>query len=129
MRRIFTTLMLCLIMIGCAFADTYRVTAHSTLNVRSAPSTKSRIVARLTSGQKVEVLSIQGKWAKISINGKTGYVSVQFLAKVNEIAKPVKPIVESQAQTVLSEVDSDEQTTSETTSVSQNSKKDEDHST
>lgn len=126
MRRIFTTLVLCLIMIGSAFADTYRVTAHSTLNVRTAPSTKSKIVARLTSGQKVEVLSIQGKWAKISINGKTGYVSVQFLAKVNEIAKPVKPIVESQAQTVLSEVESEERPTSETTSVSQNSTKDED---
>ncbi len=78
MRRIFTTLMLCLIMIGCAFADTYRVTAHSTLNVRSAPSTKSRIVARLTSGQKVEVLSIQGKWAKISINGKLKNGSLSY---------------------------------------------------
>ena len=61
-----------------AFAEeNYKVTAASVLNVRNNPTTKSRIVGSLRSGQHIEVLSISDGWAKIIYNGTTCYISAK----------------------------------------------------
>lgn len=63
-----------------AFAEeNYKVTSASVLNVRNNPTTKSRIVGSLRSGQHIEVLSINDGWAKIIYNGTTCYISAKYI--------------------------------------------------
>lgn len=49
------------------------------LNVRSGPSTSYKILAVYKLGQKVEVVSIDGVWAKIKYNSGYAYVSNKYL--------------------------------------------------
>jgi cell wall-associated NlpC family hydrolase len=64
-----------------ASGKTYVVKINSgTLNVRNKPATSGKVVFKLSKGQQVN-LSSQGKgWAKITVNGKQGYVSSQYIA-------------------------------------------------
>jgi mannosyl-glycoprotein endo-beta-N-acetylglucosaminidase len=51
-----------------------------TLNLRKSTSTSSAIVTTLSKGMAVKVYSGTKGWAKVSVNGKTGYVSSGFLS-------------------------------------------------
>ncbi|MFS0637285.1 SH3 domain-containing C40 family peptidase [Mesobacillus foraminis] len=51
------------------------------LNVRKSPSTKAAIVTRLAKGKTVTVSSQSKGWAKVTANGKNGYVSSKYIAK------------------------------------------------
>jgi N-acetylmuramoyl-L-alanine amidase len=68
---------------------TGKVTA-ATLNVRSAGSDSASVIGQLTRGTVVSVLSINGYWAKISYNGKTGYVHKSYLKLKNVNGNPVQ---------------------------------------
>ncbi|WQU97915.1 SH3 domain-containing protein [Helicobacter pylori] len=60
----------------------YKV-AVSSVNVRSFPSTKGRIIGSLTKDASVKVLEIQNDWAKIEFTKETkGYVFLKLLKKV-----------------------------------------------
>lgn len=64
-----------------AYATTYEVTA-SVLNVRTGPGTVYAVKAKLVQGDTVEVKTLEGPWALISLGGeKEGYVSTGYLAK------------------------------------------------
>ena len=52
----------------------------SSLNVRSGPSTNNSVIGKLSSGDKVEVISTSNGWSKIKYNGQTGYVSSKYLS-------------------------------------------------
>ncbi|RST72472.1 mannosyl-glycoprotein endo-beta-N-acetylglucosamidase, partial [Siminovitchia acidinfaciens] len=67
------------------------VKAGSILNMRSTASTSGSIVDRLTRGTAVEVESESKGWAKVKVNGKTGYVSSEFLSADNEGSQAVQP--------------------------------------
>ncbi|WP_052342835.1 SH3 domain-containing protein [Bacillus sp. EB01] len=55
------------------------------LNVRTTPSSKAAVAGKLKQGAKVEVLSESNGWSKISFsNGKTGWVSSEFLSAQEE---------------------------------------------
>ena len=49
------------------------------LNIRQQPTTQSPIIGKVKQGTIVKVLEVQKDWAKISCDGKEGYVSLQFL--------------------------------------------------
>lgn len=49
------------------------------VNFRTKASRDADIMETITTGIEVEVLSTEGEWAHISYNGKTGYVSVEYL--------------------------------------------------
>jgi N-acetylmuramoyl-L-alanine amidase len=68
---------------------TGKVTAD-TLNVRSAGSTSASVIGQLSYGTVVNVLDINGYWAKISYNGKTGYVHKSYLKLKNVNGNPVQ---------------------------------------
>jgi mannosyl-glycoprotein endo-beta-N-acetylglucosaminidase len=51
-----------------------------TLNLLKSTSTSSAIVTTLSKGMAVKVYSEAKGWAKVSVNGKTGYVSSAFLS-------------------------------------------------
>lgn len=61
-----------------------------TLNVRSAESASASVIGRLSRGAVVNVLGINGYWAKISYNGKTGYVHKSYLKLKNVNGNPVQ---------------------------------------
>ena len=55
-------------------AKSYKVTAKSGLNVRSGPSTSYGKYGALVCGAELQVEGIENGWAKVSYNGKTGYL-------------------------------------------------------
>ena len=50
------------------------------LNLRAKASTSAKILAKIPDGTEVEILS-DGDWAKISYNGKEGYVKSEYLLR------------------------------------------------
>ena len=64
---------------------------NNKLNMRSSPSTSASVVTKLSFGTPVKVLSSSNGWAKVTANGKTGYVSTQYLTSSNPIGgAPIK---------------------------------------
>ncbi|MBC6973888.1 SH3 domain-containing protein [Bacillus sp. Xin] len=59
-----------------------KVTAD-VLRVRTSPNTSSSIMGRVYEGQTLQVISEENGWVKINHNGKTGYVSGQFVSGVS----------------------------------------------
>lgn len=68
---------------------TGKVTAN-VLNVRSAGNANASVIDRLVHGTVVNVLDINGYWAKILYNGKTGYVHKSYLKLKNISGNPVQ---------------------------------------
>ncbi len=59
----------------------YKVAVNS-VNVRSFPSTKGKIIGSLIKNKSVKVLEIQNDWAEIEFSNKTkGYVFLKLLKK------------------------------------------------
>ncbi|MDN3360369.1 MULTISPECIES: SH3 domain-containing protein [Priestia] len=73
-------------------STTYIVTA-STLNVRSGAGTNYAAIGSVTKGQKLSVVSKSGSWYKINYNGRTGYVSSDYV-QASATASP-KLVVDS----------------------------------
>ncbi|MFZ7825991.1 SH3 domain-containing protein [Priestia sp. 40] len=73
-------------------STTYIVTA-STLNVRSGAGTNYASIGSVTKGQKLSVVSKRGSWYKINYNGRTGYVSSDYV-QASATASP-KLVVDS----------------------------------
>ena len=60
----------------------YKVsTGGSNLNVRSAPSTTSEAIAKVTDGTPVYVSQVQNGFGKVTVNGVTGWVSMEYLTR------------------------------------------------
>ena len=76
-------LMAMLLIVVCAFAKTYKVTA-SKLNVRNAPDKTGAVVGSVTQDMEVEVISISDGWAEIKYKGKTAYISAQYITPVKK---------------------------------------------
>ncbi|PFN80552.1 enterotoxin [Bacillus sp. AFS076308] len=79
---------------------TYYVNASS-LNVRSGAGTNYALMGKLNRGQAVNVKSDLGNgWYQISYNGRTGYVSKQYVVKT-AVKAAAEFIVEATAYTPL----------------------------
>lgn len=71
-----------------ASGTTYYVKINSgSLNMRNKPSTSGAIIGKLSKGQLITVSSQSKGWARVSLKGKTGYVSSQFIAPKTVTAK------------------------------------------
>ena len=58
------------------------------LNVRAEPSTKSQVLGTLRNGPEgAELISVEGKWTKVRVNGVEGYVWSAYLQ--SEPSEPV----------------------------------------
>lgn len=53
----------------------------NTVNMRTSPSTKASIIAKIPVGTPVDVLEEQGEWNKIGCDGKVGYMMAKYLKK------------------------------------------------
>ena len=54
------------------------------LRMRQKPSTKGRIMDQLSNGTEVEIIEVQEDWVKVRVNGKEGYVMIQYLDDVSQ---------------------------------------------
>jgi mannosyl-glycoprotein endo-beta-N-acetylglucosaminidase len=63
-----------------AAAKYVNVEKNSSLNVRKEASTNSAILTKLLRGTEVKVLSSANGWDKVTVSGKTGYVSSSYLS-------------------------------------------------
>ena len=75
----FLLLMFCAVFASTVHADTYYVTA-STLNIRASATSSGNIVGKLAQGEAVKLLSADGEWGMVLVNGDTGYVSMKYLS-------------------------------------------------
>lgn len=64
---------------GDTSVELYQVNVSSSLNVRHTPDNSGTIIGKLDNGEIVKVISITNGWARIDYNGKTGYVSYDYL--------------------------------------------------
>src|SRR6478672_7902126 len=54
--------------------------ATTEVNIRSGPSTSSRILGELERGQRIPAVGqSSGTWVKVRFNGSTAYVSAKYL--------------------------------------------------
>lgn len=83
--RYFLLILLCCFTL-IANATKYRVSAQSTLNVRSNPSASANIVTKLQSGDIVEsnAEATENGWIEIIYNGTIGYVKASYLQPIEE---------------------------------------------
>ncbi|MEH6866581.1 SH3 domain-containing protein [Priestia megaterium] len=66
--------------VASAAAETYTTTAN--LNIRSGPSTSNAIIATVKQGTQLTVVGQAASgWLKVSYQGKTGYVSSEYVKK------------------------------------------------
>lgn len=81
MKRLLVSLSIIImfILIGSTVLATTGITNTSDLNFREKASTSSNIIQKISKGSKVEILDTEGDWYKISYDGKTGYVSKQYV--------------------------------------------------
>ncbi|MDD1371082.1 SH3 domain-containing protein, partial [Bacillus sp. MHSD17] len=81
-----------------AFAESDNLaTVNATnLNIREQPTTQGKVIGTVKQGTSVQVLSQEKEWAKISHNGKEGYVALQFLGFSSE-----NPSVEQKQQLTI----------------------------
>ena len=54
------------------------------LNLRSAASTSSTVIARIPCGEKVKILADKGSWYRVSYESSVGYVSAEFITRETE---------------------------------------------
>lgn len=59
----------------------YKVTADPSLRVRSGRGTNYTHLTSIPKGKIVSVSDIQNNWGKVTYNGKTGYISMQYTEK------------------------------------------------
>lgn len=72
------------------FAKTGTVTTE-TLRVRKTASTDSTILEMLNQGDKIEIEGEEGEWYKVTVNGKKGYISKEYVKITNETATTNTP--------------------------------------
>lgn len=59
----------------------YKITAEPSLRVRSGRGTNYSQLTSIPKGKIVSVSDIQNNWGKVTYNGKTGYISMQYTQK------------------------------------------------
>lgn len=72
-----------------------RARATETLNVRSGPSTTTKIIGSLTAGQSVATRGTTAGWTKISFRSRTAYVATRYLSTSTTTAPVVSGTIAS----------------------------------
>ena len=76
------------------------VNVSSYLNIRSSASTHSKVIGSVRRNDKVDIIEQTGSWYKINYKGKTGYVSADYVKKVNntKTTQPAKAKPQQKSQ-------------------------------
>jgi len=79
MRSFFYTILLIVLSLSVKAQTGNYYVSGSALNLRTSPDTQSEILHKFTRYDNLEVLEQTDGWAKINYQGKTGYVSAQYI--------------------------------------------------
>ena len=87
-QTVFMVFLICVFLCGTAAAETMYVTDVFTVTVRSGKGNSHRIIKMLKSNQNVNVLTVEGDYAKVSFDdGSEGWMLKRYLTA--ETPKPV----------------------------------------
>ena len=75
-----TALAVALALPAASMAETFMVVKGGSLNLREQPSLDAKVLGQYATGTWMTVLSEDGEWSKVSVNGKTGYVMNKYLS-------------------------------------------------
>ena len=68
----------------------YETTTRDKVNLREKASTGARLLDQIPAGDTLRVKSVTGDWARVSWNGKDGYVNTQYLYMKTVTGKAAK---------------------------------------
>lgn len=81
MRKILFALVVLLFSVQLSMAQkSMYVSSSNGVNLREGPGSNKHVIASIPSGSKIKVLNTEGEWTKVEYDGKTGYVSSQYLS-------------------------------------------------
>lgn len=86
MKKVISVVVILVTILFCSsyvLGSTGKVTAD-TLNVRESASQSARVIGRIAKDQDVEILEDNGEWLKIKYRSYTGYVSSNYIKKIEE---------------------------------------------
>lgn len=86
MRYLLIFIIAVLVCFQSSASESYRVNAPKGLNVRAYPDQKSQVLGLLENGYQVEVVEIQGDWAKINYRGKISYISKNYIEPIDTMS-------------------------------------------
>ena len=81
MKKVISTIVIILSILlfsSYVLGTTGKITAD-TLNIRESASQSSKVIARISKDQEVEILEDNGEWLKVKYKDYTGYVSSKFV--------------------------------------------------
>ena len=62
-----------------SLAESHKIVHGGMLNLRQEPSLNAKVIRQYPSGTWMTVLSEEGEWSKVEVNGATGYVMSKYL--------------------------------------------------
>ena len=83
----FVMLFPAMLYVALAHAETVYYVQSSNASVRSDPSFGSKIIAKVEKGQSLTMISTEGSWIKVNVNGKEGYISKLLVSAHPPMAK------------------------------------------
>ena len=75
-----TALAVALALPAASVAETFMVVRGGSLNLRQQPSLSAKVLGQYPTGTWMTVLSEDGEWSKVSVNGREGYVMNKYLS-------------------------------------------------
>lgn len=90
MKKVISTIVIILSILlfsSYVLGATGKITAD-TLNIRESASQSSKVIARISKDQEVEILEDNGEWLKVKYKDYTGYVSSKFVSKEETKEEP-----------------------------------------
>lgn len=76
-----TALAVVLTLPAASMAETFMVVKGGKLNLRQEPSLSAKVLDQYPTGTWMTVLSEEGEWSRVSVDGKTGYVMSKYLSE------------------------------------------------
>lgn len=81
MKRILIALIVLLFSVQLSLAQkSMYVSSSNGVNLREGPGSNKPVIISIPNGSKIKVLGTEGDWLKVEYDGKTGYVSSQYLS-------------------------------------------------
>lgn len=79
-----------------AHAEPAYYVQNSNSNIRSEPTFGAKVIAKVAKGQALTPISKQGRWIKVKVDGKEGYISALMVSTQPPMSK--QTVVQEQAE-------------------------------
>lgn len=81
-------------------SNSQQVFTNGNVNLRSAPTTNSRVIYQIPKGTTIDLNGCQDKWCEITISGHSGFIARQYTVSAEnyhsreykKVAHPIGPV-------------------------------------